>query len=269
MMFVPRPRPLDGCDETGDHHRYTICHYVVFPNTVFNNNPDQIQLFQPIPLAVDRTRFICWELVYDAEGDDDPEYERTSSERDGPLDRPQGRRRRGPLRVRPARPHPALDGLPAQHLQQPRVQADGVPPHDGPAASRAAHRWTAGPTSPPAAGGGRVDRRRSGDHRRRSVGRDALVASTAAIQRATRDDEAGCLVYCFAADPVHDDLIQVYELWADESALAAHFDHPNYHAMRDLLNGAGLVSAVSRKLRIDAAAPVSGEDRRPSAGFPA
>lgn len=100
-------------------------------------------------------------------------------------------------------------------------------------------------------------------------GRDALVASTAPIQRATREDEAGCLVYCFAADPVRRDLIQVYELWADEAALAAHFQHPNYHAMRDLLNGAGLTSAVSRKLRIEAVAPVYGPDRRPSAAFPA
>lgn len=76
MMFVPRPDRRALLDETGDHHHSTICHYVVFPNSVFNNNPDQIQLFQPIPLAVDRTRFICWELIYAPDGDDDPEYER-------------------------------------------------------------------------------------------------------------------------------------------------------------------------------------------------
>ena len=46
----------------------------MFPNSVFNNNPDQIQLFQPVPLAVDRTRFICWELFYGPAGDDDPDY---------------------------------------------------------------------------------------------------------------------------------------------------------------------------------------------------
>ena len=74
MMFVPQPHRRAQLDETGDHHRNAICHYVIFPNTVFNNNPDQIQLFQPIPLAVDRTRFICWELVYGPSGDDDPEY---------------------------------------------------------------------------------------------------------------------------------------------------------------------------------------------------
>jgi quinol monooxygenase YgiN len=97
--------------------------------------------------------------------------------------------------------------------------------------------------------------------------RAALVEASAPIQKATRDDEPGCLVYCFAADPVQEDLIQVYELWQDEASLAAHFEHPNYHTMRELLNGAGLASAVSRKLRIDATAPVYGPDRRPSAQF--
>jgi phenylpropionate dioxygenase-like ring-hydroxylating dioxygenase large terminal subunit len=76
MMFVPRPDRRDDLRATGDHHKDAICHYVIFPNSVFNNNPDQIQLFQPIPLAEDRTRFICWELVYTPAGDDDPEYDR-------------------------------------------------------------------------------------------------------------------------------------------------------------------------------------------------
>ena len=67
MMFVPRPDSLDKLEETGDHHRYTICHYVVFPNVVFNNNPDQIQVFNPIPLGPEKTRFILWELIYGPE----------------------------------------------------------------------------------------------------------------------------------------------------------------------------------------------------------
>ncbi len=99
--------------------------------------------------------------------------------------------------------------------------------------------------------------------------RESLIAESAPIQQATRRDEAGCVVYCFAADPVDPDLIQVYELWTDEESLHAHFQHPNYDAMRDLLNAAGLASAVSRKLRVDAASPVYDEDRRPIVGFPA
>ncbi len=74
MMFVPRPQDFDDLAATGDHQQFAICHYVVFPNTVFNNNPDQIQLFQPVPLDVDRTRFICWELMYGPDGDDDDEF---------------------------------------------------------------------------------------------------------------------------------------------------------------------------------------------------
>jgi quinol monooxygenase YgiN len=99
--------------------------------------------------------------------------------------------------------------------------------------------------------------------------REALVAASAPIQAATRDDEPGCIVYSFCADPVNPALIQVYELWEDEASLIAHFDHPNYMAMRDMLNGAGLASAVSRKHRVDATSPVYGADRRPTATFDA
>lgn len=73
MCFVPRSDKLDELAEDPDHHRHAICHYVVFPNTVFNCNPEHIQVFTPIPIDVDRTKFLCWELIYD--GDlDDPEY---------------------------------------------------------------------------------------------------------------------------------------------------------------------------------------------------
>ena len=75
MMFVPRAQWLDKLHETGDHHAHTICHYGIFPNSVFNNNPTDIQLFQPIPMSVDRTKFICWELFYKPEGPDDPDYD--------------------------------------------------------------------------------------------------------------------------------------------------------------------------------------------------
>jgi phenylpropionate dioxygenase-like ring-hydroxylating dioxygenase large terminal subunit len=74
MMFVPRPDTLDELWETLDHHRYAICHYVVFPNTTFNCNPNHIQVFNPIPIDVDRTRFVCWELIYPGEAGD-PEYD--------------------------------------------------------------------------------------------------------------------------------------------------------------------------------------------------
>ena len=65
--------------------------------------------------------------------------------------------------------------------------------------------------------------------------RDSAVAAAMEIQRATRDDEPGCLAYVFAADPAADTLVHVYEAWADEASLAAHFLHPNYALMRQVL----------------------------------
>ena len=73
MCFVPRKQYQEELQEDWDHHKYAICHYVVFPNTVFNCNPEHIQVFNPIPIDVDKTRFICWELAYPGD-DSDPEY---------------------------------------------------------------------------------------------------------------------------------------------------------------------------------------------------
>jgi len=40
---------------------------------VFNCNPPHIQVFNPIPIDVDRTRFLCWEIIYPGD-ETDPEY---------------------------------------------------------------------------------------------------------------------------------------------------------------------------------------------------
>ena len=45
--------------------------------------------------------------------------------------------------------------------------------------------------------------------------RDRAIEITADIQLATREEEEGCISYCFAADPCDDNRIQVYELWKD------------------------------------------------------
>ena len=100
-----------------------------------------------------------------------------------------------------------------------------------------------------------------------AANRQSLIERSAPIQKATRDDEPGCIVYCFAPDPCQDDLIQVYELWESEEALAAHFLHQNYLDMRTTLGEGGLKGAVSRKHRIDATASVYGADHTPSAFF--
>jgi phenylpropionate dioxygenase-like ring-hydroxylating dioxygenase large terminal subunit len=73
MCFVPRAERREQLEQNWDHHQNAICHYVVFPNTVFNCNPEHIQVFNPIPIDVDRTRFLCWQLIYPGDMND-PEY---------------------------------------------------------------------------------------------------------------------------------------------------------------------------------------------------
>jgi quinol monooxygenase YgiN len=97
--------------------------------------------------------------------------------------------------------------------------------------------------------------------------RHDVIQLTAPIQQATRDEEPGCLVYCFAEDPCDADLIQVYELWESAEALDVHLDHPNYWKMRETLGAAGIASVVHRKHRIDATAPVYNAEGKATASF--
>lgn len=91
--------------------------------------------------------------------------------------------------------------------------------------------------------------------------RDVAVASTAKVQKATRDEEPGCLAYCFAADPSEPEHIQVFELWTDAEKLAAHFDHPNYASMVEILhNCSGYLASDNRLYLADDRGPVYGED---------
>ena len=98
--------------------------------------------------------------------------------------------------------------------------------------------------------------------------RDAAVANAVEFQESTRADEPGCVEYSFAPDSGCPTRVQVFELWADEASLAAHFEHPNFWATKALLREfkrAG-ESAVA-KYRVDATASVYGPDGTPDAGF--
>lgn len=98
--------------------------------------------------------------------------------------------------------------------------------------------------------------------------RDGAVAASAALQRATREHEPGCLAYCFSSDPAEPTTVQVYELWTDEASLAAHFDHPNYSDMRALLRTFPRAGASSTaKYRCDVSEPVYDANGAPRAGF--
>jgi phenylpropionate dioxygenase-like ring-hydroxylating dioxygenase large terminal subunit len=71
MMVIPYKGVLEELTKTADHQGLAICHYTIFPTSVFNNNPAHLQLFRAVPIAVDRTRFETWELWYP---DGDEEY---------------------------------------------------------------------------------------------------------------------------------------------------------------------------------------------------
>lgn len=97
--------------------------------------------------------------------------------------------------------------------------------------------------------------------------RDEVLARSAPLQQATRDDEPGCLAYCFAADPCVDGRIQVYELWEDEATLAAHFLHENYFNMGGLLRESGLAASDNMKYRCDVREPVYDDTHVARANF--
>lgn len=86
--------------------------------------------------------------------------------------------------------------------------------------------------------------------------RDRAVEIGRPLQQATRDDEPGCLAYCFAPDPCEPARIQVYELWTDEASLAAHFQHENYFKMGAALRDCGITGADNNKYRVDLTEPV-------------
>ncbi len=97
--------------------------------------------------------------------------------------------------------------------------------------------------------------------------RDELVSRSIPLQRSTREDEPGCEAYVFAADPIVEGRIHVYEQWSTPADLDAHFRHPNFSRMRELLRHYPRLGSETTKLRVDATAPVYGPDKVPSATY--
>ena len=97
--------------------------------------------------------------------------------------------------------------------------------------------------------------------------RDRLVESTAELQLATARDEPGCVVYTMSADPARPGRISIVELWESTEALEAHFQHPNFHATGLALRSEPRVGGSVMKYRIDAVAPVRGDDGVATAAF--
>jgi quinol monooxygenase YgiN len=97
--------------------------------------------------------------------------------------------------------------------------------------------------------------------------RDRLVESTVELQKATERDEPGCVVYTIAADPVDPGRIRIVELWESAEALDAHFQHPNFHATGAALRAGVRLGSSVMKYRIDAVAPVRGDDGVATSAF--
>ena len=68
------------------------------------------------------------------------------------------------------------------------------------------------------------------------------------------------MAYVFAADPTVDGRIHVYEQWATAADLDAHFQHPNFHGMKELLRAYPRVGSLTTKFRVDGSGPVYGPD---------
>jgi quinol monooxygenase YgiN len=97
--------------------------------------------------------------------------------------------------------------------------------------------------------------------------RDEVVEASVPYQASTRTDEPGCTGYVFAADPVNPGRIHVFEEWASADALEAHFQHPNFKAMGELLRSYPRLGSQTLKYRVDATAPVRNAEGVPTADF--
>ena len=99
------------------------------------------------------------------------------------------------------------------------------------------------------------------------TGRDsALKAAQPWIDGAL--SQPGCIHYDWSADLTAPSRINVCEDWESEESLAAHFAGPQYAGMLAHIGASGLQNAISRKYRVDAEAPVYGEDGKPTPRFP-
>jgi len=97
--------------------------------------------------------------------------------------------------------------------------------------------------------------------------RDRAVKLTAEVQLATRTEEAGCRDYCFAPDPSVPTRIQVYEMWEDSDSLAAHFEHPNYAKMVEVLASARIKESINQAYLVERGEPVYGPDAERKTAF--
>ncbi|MFP6817141.1 MAG: putative quinol monooxygenase [Pseudomonadales bacterium] len=79
--------------------------------------------------------------------------------------------------------------------------------------------------------------------------------------------EEGCLDYDWCPEPLTPGRVRVFERWASEEALAAHFKTRWYLEMREAIGQFGLLGADISKYRVDLQEPVYDETMTPRADF--
>jgi quinol monooxygenase YgiN len=94
---------------------------------------------------------------------------------------------------------------------------------------------------------------------------DALSRARPLIEGALT--EPGCLDYDWCPDPLIPGRIRVFERWASEETLAAHFQGSWYQGMREHLAACGITGASTAKFRVDVAEPVYDGTGTPRADF--
>lgn len=94
---------------------------------------------------------------------------------------------------------------------------------------------------------------------------DALAQARPLIEGALT--EQGCLDYDWCPDPLIPGRIRVFERWASEADLQAHFDGAWYRDMRNHLGACGITGASTAKFRVDLVEAVYDETGTPRADF--
>ena len=79
--------------------------------------------------------------------------------------------------------------------------------------------------------------------------------------------ETGCVHYAWTCDPAKPGRIQVFEEWDTEADLIAHLADEPYLKMAGHLAQTGILSAVTRKYRVDIVEPVYDPAGKPRGDF--
>lgn len=96
--------------------------------------------------------------------------------------------------------------------------------------------------------------------------REAALEAGRELQTKTRQ-LPGCLDYVWSADPAVPGRVYVFERWADEAALRAHFEGPLYWDMRKVLGQFKKLAVDVAKYRVDLQEPVYDPEGNPRADF--